>query len=37
MKAIALIQPWAFIVVHRGKRVENRRWNTRFRGEEIRF
>lgn len=33
MKALSLTQPWAWLVVHRGKRVENRKWNTKFRGE----
>jgi hypothetical protein len=33
MKALSLTQPWAWLVVHAGKDVENRRWNTRFRGE----
>lgn len=32
MKALSLTQPWAWIVVHGGKRVENRVWNTSFRG-----
>lgn len=33
MKALSLRQPWAWAVLHAGKRVENRRWSTRFRGE----
>lgn len=33
MKALSLRQPWAAAVLHLGKVVENRRWNTRFRGE----
>lgn len=32
MKALSLRQPWAWMVVHGGKRIENRRWNTRVRG-----
>lgn len=32
MKALSLRQPWAWMVVHGGKGIENRRWNTRFRG-----
>lgn len=32
MKALSLRQPWAWLVVHGGKGIENRRWNTRFRG-----
>src|SRR5579872_7184774 len=30
--ALSLRQPWAAFVLDHGKRVENRRWNTRFRG-----
>lgn len=33
MKVLSLRQPWAWMVVHGGKNIENRRWNTRFRGE----
>lgn len=33
MKALSLRQPWAHFVLHHGKRIENRRWNTAFRGE----
>jgi hypothetical protein len=33
MRALSLRQPWAAIVVHFGKHVENRVWNTSFRGE----
>ena len=33
MKALSLRQPWAWLVVHGGKLIENRRWNTRFRGQ----
>lgn len=33
MKALSLRQPWAWLVVHAGKHIENRRWNTRFRGQ----
>jgi hypothetical protein len=32
MKALSLTQPWAWIVLHGGKRIENRTWSTRFRG-----
>lgn len=32
MKALTLRQPWAWMVVYGGKTIENRRWNTRFRG-----
>lgn len=33
MKALSLRQPWAWLVVHGGKRIENRRWPTNYRGE----
>lgn len=37
MKALSLLQPWAWVMVdYRGpdpKRIENRRWPTKFRGE----
>lgn len=33
MKALSLRQPWANAVLYLGKCIENRRWNTRFRGE----
>jgi hypothetical protein len=32
MKALSLTQPWAWLVVHGGKDVENRVWNTHYRG-----
>lgn len=32
MKALSLTQPWAWLVIHGGKDIENRKWNTRFRG-----
>lgn len=32
MKALSLRQPWAWLVVHGGKVIENRTWSTRFRG-----
>jgi hypothetical protein len=32
MKALSLRQPWAEVVLRFGKRIENRRWNTAFRG-----
>jgi len=32
MKALSLIQPWADAVIFLGKNIENRRWDTRFRG-----
>ena len=33
MKALSLTQPWAWLVVHGGKDIENRTWNTKVRGE----
>ncbi len=33
MKVLSLRQPWAHMVVHQGKNIENRKWNTCFRGE----
>lgn len=33
MKALSLRQPWAWMVVHGGKTIENRVWKTSFRGE----
>jgi len=33
MKALSLRQPWANAVLYLGKTLENRRWNTSFRGE----
>jgi hypothetical protein len=32
VKGLSLRQPWAWAVVHAGKTIENRRWNTSFRG-----
>lgn len=32
MRALSLTQPWAWIVVHGGKRIENRTWTTALRG-----
>jgi hypothetical protein len=33
MKALSLRQPGVWLVLHAGKTIENRRWNTAFRGE----
>jgi len=33
MKALSLRQPWAALVVYFGKSIENRKWNTHFRGD----
>lgn len=32
MRALSLRQPWAWLVVHGKKNIENRSWNTSFRG-----
>jgi ASCH domain len=32
VKALSLRQPWAWAILHAGKRIENRRWNTKYRG-----
>lgn len=32
MKAISIRQPWAWLILHRGKDIENRVWQTHFRG-----
>jgi hypothetical protein len=32
MKAISIQQPWAWAILHAGKRIENRSWSTRWRG-----
>lgn len=31
-KVLSLRQPWAHLVLHAGKNVENRKWNTKLRG-----
>lgn len=33
MKALSIKQPWASLIVHGFKQVENRTWSTRFRGD----
>lgn len=33
MKALSIRQPWAWLILHGGKDVENRVWNTNVRGE----
>lgn len=30
--ALSIRQPWAWMIIHGGKNVENRSWSTRFRG-----
>lgn len=32
MKALSIRQPWAWLIVHGGKDIENRTWRTKFRG-----
>jgi hypothetical protein len=32
MKAISVRQPWAYLIVEGIKRIENREWNTQYRG-----
>jgi hypothetical protein len=32
IKALSLRQPWAYAVIYLNKRLENRSWNTKFRG-----
>ena len=33
MKTIRIRQPWAWAILHAGKDIENRTWNTHYRGE----
>ena len=32
MKALSVRQPWAWLIIHGGKDIENRSWRTHFRG-----
>jgi hypothetical protein len=32
MKALSIRQPWAWLIIHAGKDIENREWRTSFRG-----
>lgn len=32
MKALSIRQPWAWLIVHGGKDIENRSWHTKLRG-----
>lgn len=32
MKALSIRQPWAWAIIRAGKDIENRTWNTTFRG-----
>lgn len=34
MKALTVCQPWAWAIVHHTKRIENRSWETMYRGRE---
>lgn len=33
MRALTIRQPWAWLILHGGKDIENRRWNTSYRGQ----
>ena len=35
MKAISVRQPWAWLIVHAGKDIENRVWPTHYRGRVL--
>lgn len=32
MKVLSIRQPWAWLIIHGGKNIENRTWHTKFRG-----
>jgi hypothetical protein len=32
MKALSIRQPWAWLIIHGGKDIENRTWHTKYRG-----
>ena len=32
MKALSIRQPWCWLILHAGKDIENRDWQTKFRG-----
>ncbi len=32
MRALSIRQPWAWLILHAGKTIENRTWTTRYRG-----
>ncbi|ALI04435.1 ASCH domain-containing protein [Pseudomonas sp. FW306-02-F02-AA] len=32
MKTLSIRQPWAWMIIHGGKDVENRSWHTKYRG-----
>jgi len=33
MKALSIRQPWAWLIIHGHKKIENRSWNTKHRGK----
>jgi len=33
MRALSIRQPWAWLIIHGGKDIENRNWSTRYRGK----
>jgi hypothetical protein len=35
VKALTIIQPYAWLIVHGGKTIENRSWRTRYRGRVL--
>jgi hypothetical protein len=35
MKALSILQPWAWLIVNGHKDIENRTWRTTFRGEVL--
>lgn len=35
MKAISIKQPWAWHIIHGTKDIENRKWNTKYRGRVL--
>lgn len=35
MRAISIRQPWAWLIIHGGKDIENRSWRTSFRGRVL--
>lgn len=35
MLALSIRQPWAWLIIHGGKDIENRDWSTKFRGRVL--
>ncbi|SCX40619.1 ASCH domain-containing protein [Nitrosospira sp. Nsp1] len=35
MKALSIRQPWAWLILHAGKDIENRSWSTKLRGRVL--